>query len=216
MSLEQYYQSFIALKKQMETLDPSYDVSSLSYKVFINTNRWKEALKGLESSKEPQEWVLSEKAWITYSYLEEIGADEKERTELILSAAKMLVDASDTNVEARVRLGTLIHLFDLSEIDLKQENTKWLQALKLQKENPEIFYCLGLYYYLHQGDLKKGQNCIEKAIILKPNFFEAQYMLCVILINNNNFSKALEIIEEIEKINRNLPFTYLFKGIHEF
>ena len=75
--------------------------------------------------------MLSEKAWITYSYLEEIGADEQERRQLILSAAKMLVDASDTNVEARVRLGTLIHLFDLSEIDLKQENTKWLQALKL-------------------------------------------------------------------------------------
>ena len=47
------------------------------------------------------------------------------------SAAKMLNDASQTNVEARIRLGTLIHLFDLSEIDLKQENTKWLQALKL-------------------------------------------------------------------------------------
>ena len=175
MSLEQYYQSFIALKKQMETLDPSYDVSSLSYKVFINTNRWKGALKGLESSKEPQEWVLSEKAWITYSYLEEIGADEKERRELILSAAKMLVDASDTNVVARVRLGTLIHLFDLSKIDLMQENTKWLQALKQQKEKPEISYCLGLYYYLHQGDLKKGQNCIEKDIILQK--FQSLFLI---------------------------------------
>ena len=122
-----------------------------------------------------------------YSFLEEIGATQEERRKHILNAAKMLVDASETNVEARIRLGTLIHVFDLSEIDLKSENTKWLQALKLQKENPEIFYCLGLYYYLHQGDLKKGQNCIEKAILLKPNFFEAQYMLCVILINNNNF-----------------------------
>jgi tetratricopeptide (TPR) repeat protein len=136
--------------------------------------------------------------------------------ELILSAAKMLADASETNVEAKVRLGTLIHLFDLSEIGLKQENTKWLQALKIQSTNHEIFYCLGLFYYLHQGDLKKGQNCIEKAIQIKPNFFDAQYMLCTILISNNNFAKALQIIDEIEQINKNLPFTYLFRGIDEY
>lgn len=52
MSLDQYYESFMSLKKQMETLDASFDLSSLSYKVFVNTNRWREALKALESSKE--------------------------------------------------------------------------------------------------------------------------------------------------------------------
>jgi hypothetical protein len=50
---------------------------------------------------------------------------------LLLSAAKMLRDASETDVEARVRLGTMIHVYDLQELDLKNENTKWLQALKL-------------------------------------------------------------------------------------
>ena len=156
---------------------------------------------------------MSEKAWITYSYLDDIASDPKERHDLLLSASKMLLDASETNLEAKIRLGTIIHVH---EVEMKNENTKWLQALKAQPGNHEIFYCLGLYYYLHQGDLKKGQNCIEKAISIKPNFFEAQYMLCVILISNGNFTRTLQIIEEVEKINRNLPFTYLFKGINDF
>jgi tetratricopeptide (TPR) repeat protein len=74
---------------------------------------------------------------------------------------------------------------------------------------------LGLFYYF-TGDTKKGLNCIEKAIKIKPNFYDAQYMLCVISISNGNFSKAIETIEIIEKYNRNLPSTYLFKGVHEF
>lgn len=38
----------------------------------------------------------------------------------------------------------------------------------------------------------------------------------MIHIDSGNFPKALEIIEKLEQFNRNLPFTYLFKGIHEF
>lgn len=88
-----------------------------------------------------------------------------------------------------MRLGTLIHIYGptyLKDIDIpqKQEQTKWLQALKLDPSNPELFYCIGLYNYLHKGDLKKGQSCIEKAITLNPNLIEAQYLLCVILMSN--------------------------------
>jgi cell shape-determining protein MreC len=88
----------------------------------------------LGDSEEPQDHILSEKAWITYSYLDQIAKDPQERLSLLLSAVKMLQDASETNVEARVRLGTIIHT-NGDEIEMKGENTKWLQALKIQSGN---------------------------------------------------------------------------------
>ena len=136
--------------------------------------------------------ILSERAWISYSYINEIAETEEDRCNLIQACSKMLLDAIDSNpsnVTARMRLGTLIHIYGptyLKDIDIpqKQEQTKWLQALKLDPSNPELFYCIGLYNYLHKGDLKKGQSCIEKAITLNPNLIEAQYLLCVILMSN--------------------------------
>jgi hypothetical protein len=56
----------------------------MSYKVSINTNDLKEALDCLsylenENDEEfPKEKILSERAWVSFSFLDEIAKDEAE------------------------------------------------------------------------------------------------------------------------------------------
>ena len=70
---------------------------------------------------------------------------------------------------------------------------------------------------MHKDDLQKGKTCVEKAIALKPNFVDAQYLLSVILMTSGHTQKAIEVVREIEaNHNTMLPFTYLFKGVNEF
>lgn len=92
----------------------------MSYKVSINTNDLKEALDCLsylenENDEEfPKEKILSERAWVSYSFLDEIAKNEAEKKELINSCVKMIQDAIAINenlVDARTRLGTLIHIY---------------------------------------------------------------------------------------------------------
>ena len=78
---------------------------------------------------------------------------------------------------------------------------KWLQALKLSKEEPELFYAVGLYTYFVKGDVKKAQQLLEKTLAFKPDFCEATFLLCVILMSANQTIK---------------PFTYLFQGVNEY
>lgn len=77
-------------------------------------------MKFLEKSEDPEftkDDILSERAWISYSFIDEIAKNEAERKELVTSSVKMLVDAisiNENNVDARTRLGTLIHVFNSS------------------------------------------------------------------------------------------------------
>lgn len=53
--------------------------------------------------------------------------------------------------------------------------------------------------------------------MLQPNFPEALFLLCVILITSGQQQKAISLIVEFEAShNRMLPFTYLFKGVSEY
>ena len=117
-------------------------ILKLEYKINLNLNKWKEAIANLdqlaEFSKESGEGgaeesdfkmdkILSEKAWIMYSFVDSIVDSEEERKQLMVSSAKMLVDAIEANaknVEARTRLGTLIHVFGssyLKDLDIPQK-----------------------------------------------------------------------------------------------
>lgn len=94
---------------------------------------------------------------------------------------------------------------------------KWLRALKQDTQNPELFYCIGLYTYLVKGDTAKAKSCLEKALVYKPNFAEAFYLLCVITWNQGHCTKVVSLIDDFEsKYDRTLPFTYLFKGVSDF
>ena len=95
----------------------------------------------------------------------------------------------------------------------KSESVRWLQALKLDQSNPQLFYCIGLHTYLFKGDQDKALKCFEKALVCDPSFTEAFYLLCVILTNKGQI--PVERISEFQKnYNRTLPFTYFLKGIN--
>ena len=79
-----------------------------------------------------------------------------------------------------------------------QEYMKWLQALKLSKEEPELFYAVGLYTFFVKGDVKKAQQLLEKALAFKPDFCEAMLLLCVILMSTNQTIKASNLMAEFQ------------------
>ena len=177
-----YQDKFNSLKEKLMLLDDSkvteFKLLKLQYQVNLNINDWKEAINVLEQlaecakQMEQQESdfkldkILSEKAWISYSFADQIVESEEEKKKLIQASTSMLVDAikaNPQNVVAKTRLGTLIHIFGKTHLDdfemsqkEKNEQTQWLLALKGDSSNPELFYCIGLYYYMHKGDLKKG------------------------------------------------------------
>lgn len=42
-------------------------------------------------------------------------------------------------------------------------------ALKLDQTNPDLFYCLAVYYYYNK-ELIRATKCLDKALALSPNF----------------------------------------------
>lgn len=121
-----------------------------------------------------------------------------------------------------MRLGTLVHLFAhsyLKDVNIpeKSEQMKWLRALKLDTQNAELFYSIGVFTYLVKADPIKAKSCAEKALLLKPNFAEALYLLCVISWNMGQHSKVVELVNDFEsKYDRTMAFTYFIKGMADY
>ena len=129
------------------------------------------------------------------------------------------IEINPQNIQARTRLGTLIHLFGSSALSSMagQDQLKWLQALKLDSTNANLFYCIAVFTFLRKGDATKALQCLEKALSYKPNFGEAFFMQCFILTSQGHHQKTATLIQSFESSqNRNLPFTYFFKGLREF
>lgn len=148
--------------------------------------------------------ILSQRAWIIVQFLDLIGQDEQEKQELVNSAAQMLSDAIElgSGSQASIRLATLVHLHrDRLNEEFKETNEQklWLTALKEDKENAHLFYCIGMFTYLHKQDPKKGKACLEKALLLKPDLHAAQEFLTMILVKEGQFQAALELVERIQK-----------------
>ena len=72
--------------------------------------------------------ILSEKAWISYSFADQIAVSDDEKKELLQAASRMLLDAlkaNPKNTTAKTRLGTLIHLLGkthLADINMTQND----------------------------------------------------------------------------------------------
>jgi len=86
--------------------------------------------------------------------------------------------------------------------------------LKQDPKSAILFYCIALVNFIHKNDVKKAQTCVEKAITLKPDFPEAEELYCLILMSSGHRLKAIAFIDKMQ--NKNLAFSYLFKGYHEY
>ena len=49
-------------------------------------------------------------------------------------------------------------------------------ALKANQSDPEVYFCLAQYYLLVAKDITRGVKCLDKALLLKPDFTEASLL----------------------------------------
>lgn len=112
---DEFLEKFLAIEK--EIVDQS-EVGDIKYNIMVEAGKWERALEALESVQGRDDWVLSEKAWISYTYMDQIAKNEEDRKQLIESATNMLQDAitkNAANLNARIRLGTLLHITNKSD-----------------------------------------------------------------------------------------------------
>lgn len=79
-------------------------------------------------------------------------------------------------------------------VDAKACLNKWLLALKRDQTNPDTFYCLALYYLCREKQYAKAQKCLDKALLLRPDFEEAFLLNYCLLCRENQEAKALELV----------------------
>lgn len=84
---DDFLEKFLAIEK--EIVDQS-EVGDIKYNIMVEAGKWERALEALESVQGRDDWVLSEKAWISYTYMDQIAKNEEDRKQLIESATNML------------------------------------------------------------------------------------------------------------------------------
>lgn len=116
-------------------------------------------------------------------------------------------------------MGKLLFLHDniaelgLTKNDPKAALSQWLLALKRDQTNADIFYSLALYYLLKENNLVKAQKCLDKALLLKPNFEEAFILNFYILQREGKSKESIELVKKMQEINKNLASTYFLQAI---
>lgn len=76
-----------------------------------------------------------------------------------------------------------------------------------------MFYSLGMYYCLCADDNAKALKCLDRALLLRPDFEQAFLLKYTLLCQDGQLGKGMEAISLIQKANRNLPSTYYLRGI---
>lgn len=159
-------------------------MAQIQWKMPLRQGRWQDAILELqqmaETSPHKAAWVKVKIAWIQYSFLDKIAADEAEAQLLLPTIYQQLQEASQAeqkDAEILLMQGTLLFLQGAKVgqpgADPKAPLTKWLLALKRDQTNAETFYCLALYYLCREKNFAKAQKCLDKALLLRPDFEEA-------------------------------------------
>ena len=174
--------------------------SELQWKMQVQLGNWQDAIAELENieKNDPKKapWVKKTTAWIQYSFIDRIAKDDSERALFLTSIYGQLQDEP-------ILQGYLLFAHDaekelgLKSNDPKASATKWLLALKRDQTNPDIFYSLGVYYYFRESNAAKALKCLEKALLLQPNFEQAFLLKYTILCNDGKADEAMESIGKI-------------------
>ena len=91
--------------------------------------------------------------------------------------------------------------------------TKWLLALKRDQTNADTFYCLALYYLCREKNLAKAQKCLDKALLLRPDFEEAFLFNYCLLNKEGKADEAFALVGKMQSVNRNVASTYYLGGL---
>ena len=90
----------------------------------------------------------------------------------------------------------------LAQTNRKRAEQLFLKANQLQLNNPFVKNNLGNIYFENE-DYEKAISYYESAILLKPDFVDANLNLGIILNNMGNLSKALDHLHKVIKIQPN-------------
>lgn len=70
---------------------------------------------------------------------------------------------------------------------------------------------------MQKADTKKAKQCLEKALAYRPGFWQASYLLCIILMEDQaDIKGTIQEIQRFEKIDRTQPFSHLLQAIIDF
>jgi len=132
----------------------------------------------------------------------------------VMVLLKEAVALNPENIEAQIRLGTVILFYEKElGIPAKQASLQWLQALKAQQTNPDIYYCLAIYYHFVEKDHVKALKLIDKVLLLKPDHEDGSILYFQILNEKGALSQAYTMIESVQKVNPLLAYPYYFLGV---
>ena len=88
--------------------------------------------------------------------------------------------------------------------------------MKQDQTNPEIFYCLALYYLSREKNLPKAQKILDKALLLRPDFEEAFLLnYCLLCCQDGKAEVAAALVTKMQSVNRNLASTYYLNGLSQ-
>jgi len=70
---------------------------------------------GFDRTAIKEDWVKAQKAWLTYSFIDDITKDRAEQVQIVQSVMVLLKEAvaiNPENIEAQIRLGTVILFYE--------------------------------------------------------------------------------------------------------
>lgn len=97
----------------------------------------------------------------------------------------------------------------LFQVDQKAVLNKWLQALKKDQTNPDIYFSLAVYYFTI-GDTKRATGCLDKVLKLEPDLEQALVLQFYLLTTTE---QRLALVDRFMETNRNVAVTYFFRGL---
>eukprot|EP00347_Sterkiella_histriomuscorum_P021178 403334951 len=199
------------------------NIPKLKYQYYLSIDNWKAAKEVLDEldtkidTHTNKDWIKSQRAWLSYSYLDQLASNEEEKILMLKGIVNLLKDAiqaNPKNIDAQVKLGTIYYAYEkLLGINPKQDVAQWLQALKQDQSNAEIFLSLAMYYFSKEKDLTRALKCLDKVNLLRPDLEEGQLLLFIILVEQGNLDLAFANLTRFQKIQPLSVFPYFILGL---
>ncbi|CDW90850.1 tetratricopeptide repeat-containing protein [Stylonychia lemnae] len=182
----------------------------LKYQYYLSIDDWKAAKQILDEidqsgdNKVHPDWIKSQRAWLSYSSLDELE-NEEDKLQIIKGQIVLLKEAlqiNPKNIEAQIRLGTMYFNYEKQlGLNAKSDQIQWIQALKQDPQNGEIYLCLGIYFYAKENDMNKAMKSLMKAIELRADLEDAQFLLFLILVELGKTDEAFANLAKFQKIS---------------
>lgn len=108
------------------------------------------------------------------------------------------------SISPRPRMFAVLALIAADNGDYITADLEFTKAIKMNPEDPNIYYHYGQVYYL-MGDLTKAQSNFEKAKALNPGNVYAYIQLACITYRQNEFNQCLKMFNQAKALFPTCP-----------